>query len=83
MYRKSFVCCHSPYWRLVSGMLLSFQFTELFTSQYDFMYLELGTFYYTLYNFLGAFAKLRIVSVSFIMCVCLSAWNNSPPMGRI
>ena len=38
--------------------------------------------------FLGAFANLRIATVSFVMCVCpssvsVSAWNNSAPTGRI
>jgi len=32
--------------------------------------------------FLGAFAKLRRATVSFVMSV-LSAWNNSAPTGRI
>ena len=36
---------------------------------------------------LGAFAKLRKVTVSFIMCVCssvcISVRNNSAPTGRI
>ena len=32
--------------------------------------------------FLGAFAKLRKVIIS-VMSVCLSAWNNSAPTGRI
>ena len=43
-------------------------------------------------NFLGVFAKLRKVPISFVMSVCLSlsrlsvcpsAWNTSPPTGRI
>jgi len=42
-YPKSVVSCHLPYWRLVSGMMLSVKFTELLMSQYDFVYLELGT----------------------------------------
>jgi hypothetical protein len=33
--------------------------------------------------FLGSFAKLRIVTISFGMFVCLSAWNNSASIGRI
>jgi len=33
--------------------------------------------------FFGAFAKLRKVTISFIMSVRLSAWNNSAPTGRI
>jgi hypothetical protein len=33
--------------------------------------------------FLGAFAKLRKGTVSFVMSVSLSAWNNSTPTGRI
>ena len=32
--------------------------------------------------FLGAFAKLRLATISFVMSVCLSAWNNSAPTGR-
>jgi hypothetical protein len=28
---------------------------------------------------LGAFAKLRKATISFVMSVRLSAWNNSPP----
>ena len=40
---------------------------------------------------LGAFAKLRKATISFVMparlslslSVCLSAWNNSDPTGRI
>jgi hypothetical protein len=28
-------------------------------------------------SFLGAFAELRKATVSFFMCVRLSAWNNS------
>jgi len=31
----------------------------------------------------GAFAKLRIASISFVMSVRLSAWNNSAITGRI
>jgi hypothetical protein len=33
--------------------------------------------------FLGAFAKLRKATVSHVMCVRPSAWNNSAPTGRI
>ena len=37
-------------------------------------------------QFLGAFAKLRKATISFVMSVCpsarLSAWNNSAPNGR-
>ena len=33
--------------------------------------------------FLGAFAKLRKVTVSFVMPVCPSACKNSAPTGRI
>ena len=36
-----------------------------------------------LYMFLGAFAKLRKVTTSFIMSVRPSAWNNSSLTGRI
>jgi hypothetical protein len=32
---------------------------------------------------LGAFAKLQIAAISFVMSVRLSAWNNSAPTGRI
>ena len=34
-------------------------------------------------RFLGAFAKLRKATISFVMSVCPSAWNNSNPIGRI
>ena len=34
-------------------------------------------------EFLGTFAKLRKATISFIMSVCLSAWNNLAPTGRI
>ena len=34
-------------------------------------------------SFLGAFAKLRKATISFIMSVCPYAWNNSAPTGRI
>ena len=35
-------------------------------------------------EFLGALAKSRKqLTISFVMYVCLSAWNNSPPTGRI
>ena len=33
--------------------------------------------------FLGAFAKLRKATVTFVMSVCPSAWNNSVSTGRI
>ena len=37
--------------------------------------------------FLGAFVKFRTATISFVMSVrpsvCLSAWNNSAPTGRI
>ena len=33
--------------------------------------------------FLGAFTKLRKATMSFVMSVLLSAWNNSAPTGRI
>ena len=33
--------------------------------------------------FLGTFAELRKDTVSFVMSVCPSAWNNSAPIGRI
>jgi hypothetical protein len=34
-------------------------------------------------TFLGAFAKLRKATISFVISVRLSAWNNSAPTGRI
>jgi hypothetical protein len=34
-------------------------------------------------RFLCVFAKLRKVSVNIVMSVCLSAWNNWAPTGRI
>jgi len=33
--------------------------------------------------YLVAFASLREETISFVMSVCLSAWNNMAPMGRI
>ena len=30
----------------------------------------------------GAFVKLRKATISFTMCVRLSSWNNSAPIGR-
>jgi len=33
--------------------------------------------YVYLYSLLGAFAKLRNQTISFVMSVCHSAWNNS------
>jgi len=40
-----------------------------------------------IHHFLGAFAKLRKATISFVMSVCpsvcLSAWNNSAPALRI
>jgi hypothetical protein len=33
--------------------------------------------------FLGAFAKLRKATISFVMSVCPSAWNNWVPTERI
>jgi hypothetical protein len=32
---------------------------------------------------LGAFTNLRKATASIVMSVCLSAWNNSAPSGRI
>ena len=32
---------------------------------------------------LGAFAKLRKSTITFVMIVRLSAWKNSAPIGRI
>ena len=32
---------------------------------------------------LGAFAKLRKATITFVMSVRLSTWNNSTPTGRI
>jgi hypothetical protein len=41
-------------------------------------------FYWFKYSFLlGAFANLRKATISFVMSVCPSAWNNSVPTGRI
>ena len=34
-------------------------------------------------SFLGAFAKFLKETISFVMSVCPSAWNNSAPTGRI
>ena len=34
-------------------------------------------------KFVGAFANFRKATVSFVMSVCQSAWNNSAPTGRI
>jgi hypothetical protein len=34
-------------------------------------------------EFLGAFENLRKATISFVMSVRLSAWNNSAPTGRI
>jgi hypothetical protein len=34
-------------------------------------------------RFLGAFANVRKATVSFVMCVCPSEWNNSSCTGRI
>ena len=31
---------------------------------------------------LGAFAELQKATISFVMSVCPSAWNNSAPTGR-
>jgi len=33
--------------------------------------------------FLGTFANLRTATLSVVMSVCPSAWNNSAPNGRI
>jgi hypothetical protein len=33
--------------------------------------------------FLGAFAKLRNATITFVMFVRPSTWNNSTPTGRI
>ena len=38
--------------------------------------------FYQTSSILGAFAKLRKATISFVM-FCLSAWNNSTPTGRI
>jgi hypothetical protein len=37
----------------------------------------------TKYGFLGAFAKLRKATISFVMSVRLPSWNISAPTGRI
>ena len=34
-------------------------------------------------SFLGMFAKLRKASISFVLSVCTSAWNNSAATGQI
>jgi hypothetical protein len=34
-------------------------------------------------QFLGAFAKLRKVTIGFVMSVCPSAWNSLAPSGWI
>jgi hypothetical protein len=34
-------------------------------------------------HFLGVFANLRKATISIVMSVRLSAWNNSAPTGRI
>ena len=34
-------------------------------------------------TFLGAYPKLRKVTISFIMTIRLSAWNISAPTGRV
>jgi len=34
-------------------------------------------------QFLGAIAKLQRTTISFVMSVCLPAWNNSAPTGWI
>jgi hypothetical protein len=36
-----------------------------------------------MYVFLGAFAKCRKATVSFVISVRLAAWNNSAPTGWI
>jgi len=33
--------------------------------------------------FLGAFAKLRKATITFVVSVLLSEWNNTAPIGRI
>jgi hypothetical protein len=35
------------------------------------------------YRFLGALEKLRKATDTVVMPVCLPAWNNSAPTGRI
>ena len=35
------------------------------------------------FYFEDAFGKLPKASISFVMSVCLSAWDNSTPTGRI
>ena len=37
----------------------------------------------SLHRVFSALAKLRKATISFVMSVCLSAWNNSVPTGRI
>jgi len=40
-------------------------------------------YYYNIDMFLGAFAKLRKPTITFVMSVCPSAGNNSAPNGQI
>jgi hypothetical protein len=46
--------------------------------QYTFLYRV-----YKYYRVLGAFAKLRKATISFVVSVRLPAWNNSTPIRRI
>jgi len=46
------------------------------------MYLNKLSFH-SVDEFLGALAKLGKATISFVMSVCLYAWNNSAPIGRI
>jgi len=47
---------------------------------------EQYTFLYSVYKYnrvSGAFAKLRKATISFVVSVRLSAWNNSAPIRRV
>jgi hypothetical protein len=44
---------------------------------------RISSFILYLISFLGAFAKFRKATISFVMSVCLSAWNNSAPTRQI
>jgi hypothetical protein len=39
--------------------------------------------FYFISFFLGTLEKLRKATISFVMSVCPSTWNNSAPTGRI
>jgi len=91
------MCCYSSSARLASLWLceMSFVFwTTTWGSRRTFivdilnLFLVLSLFCHfpsscSVCAFLGAFAKLRKATISFVMSVCPSAWNNSTPTGRI